>query len=412
MTLNALPTKALADGTEAQGILRHDKALYAQAVNLRKFLPENFKYLLSQIKKSPENLAATLLPSSDFDVAMAALGSGVGDPERVKARSLEDLFTTNHQTLITLSRSMGSRSGVQVQHLPKEVQTLCKAVCENIKLNTFDKDAQHHPTLQQSITYTYPTTRISFNCPLYNHSAQWHIDVRIDATGKIENIEFEGDFYAKGTGKAPGIFAFALGLYYPSFGRMTMQAPPGYKIVEQHTGAVKFRWQLFPVSGNAEQYWWEGQRHLQSIIDTLQGRFSQYTTLPDNLEFFRDFPEAVEFHDFTNHSMSIKPEEIVEVVGESLLKKITPDNLSAFLIVYHKGLFTNQKLLDRIIEKMLDDPDIINKIWPTRVPTFFVSLNSIEGLITPERRKKLALLIPKLPKDEAISVEFTRIFGS
>ncbi len=261
-------------------LLSHDPALQEQGEVLREFFP----IILKELSQPDDENPKLLLPSKSFSVSSASLGSGVGSPARAPPRSLEDLFTTLHQSLITAASSINSRSGLKESELPIQIQEFC----EQLRMLNLENDAGK-PTLQ-SITYNYPHLMICFNAPLNYHSSQFMIDVQLSPTGELSSICLEGRFYVSlgGSGafaRAERLRVYALKTYF----QYQMQPDPKIGIPQSHRDEAIVRWQIESGAG-AKETFSRGLEHLQKMINFLQKQIPLFDYR------YGDFTDIIEAH--------------------------------------------------------------------------------------------------------------------
>lgn len=380
------------------GMLDHDPALKHQAKKLRHYLFVRFKELLTEAGENPSKM---LLPSADFNVAMAALGSGLGAPSRAEPNTLEDDFTLLHQCLIAANKSIGSKGGIKIKDLPQVVKGYCDDVCKKLILSRWGDPVfnQPNPTIQ-SVSYNHPNIQISFNCPLKNHSAQWHIHAKVDVNGRVQNVEFEGNFFAPGLDRGPRLTAYAKSLYYSSGAEAPIQntpmvSPIGYKMRYEESGAMQFRWQLFPLDGDVAQNWQNAQTHLQVMLDYLQGDGS-LPELTANIQFYRENPWAIDHFSLREQTPQLQ-KEVISAACEGSIENMSLENMQAIIGNYHWMKGVDQNLLSRFLDSMLDKPEIMLQTRPEVLVNFLLDQNN-NGLITPKRNEKIKALIPQLPR--------------
>lgn len=244
-----------------------DPMLERQAKGLSLFMNDQVKVLKNKIN---DHSAQLLLPSKDFSVSMAALGSGLGDNYRIQTVSLADFFTLVHQSLIAASQSIGSKSGIKLEHLPEQLQSLSSKLME---LNLLTKVLKG-PTIQ-SITYTYPNISIAFNAPLNNHSAQFILNAKIDPKGNLIFVEFQGKFFvpprpllSQLINREDKLTLLALDSYYSEDRRI--MAPNDYDYSIASKSQMEFKWIIPLDPKEMDKYANDCNYHLQLMVNYLQ----------------------------------------------------------------------------------------------------------------------------------------------
>ncbi|MBA3815589.1 MAG: hypothetical protein H0X29_03545 [Parachlamydiaceae bacterium] len=356
----------------------HDRALTVQANALLQFLPVCFNELKAQISENSLNL---LLPSSNFSVAMAALGSGLGAPGRAAPKSLVDFFTLVHQSLLAASQSVGAASGLKVQNLPTQLQFLSLSLCDKLDLrNEFSR-----PTIQ-SIVYEYPNISIFYNAPLNMHSAQFIIYAKVDTNGHITAAEFEGRFFAP-----EGILAsrgdilkrIALASYYSE--KNLMYKPDNYDFAMPEKDSVHVKWAIPLSEDGILRYAEDSTFHLQKLIDSLQ-KFNE------NIEKFAIIPQVFFDHPWSLNLIksmisvgNISKAEVAIAIDAAIkgtLENWAPNNLLAVLDIRsqlsHGRIDFSVTLIEQFLDRLITD----DSLWLDT--NNLVALLSFVGAMHPE----------------------------
>ena len=258
----------LAQRMMSQSMLKDDPQLQLQALKLAPFLDRMFS-TLSELPHGPEK---ALAPTPAFSVSMLALGSNYGVPDRVmsSSNSLEDFFTTLHQSMITATASVEQKSGISIDDLPPELKTYCDTILHQLNLTaSFPSELPSPPKVSiQSIEYRHPKVLIAFNCPLNFHSAQFILEASIGDNGHISSMNFEGRFFTADQREAD-LRSYALSTYY---GDEAMRAPDGGTLKPTTQSGVSFHWELLPVKTRStpNTSFQRAMVHIQNMINFLQ----------------------------------------------------------------------------------------------------------------------------------------------
>lgn len=340
-----------------------DPALWTQGKRLKAFLPKRLARLKEEMKAKPAN---SLLPSSWFSVAMAALGSGMGAPDRAMPGSLVDIFTQIHQSIITANQSVALRSGIQQIHLPQQLFQL------SLKLSSLNLHTEIRPTIQ-SIIYEYPNIKIYYNAPLNFHSAQFVVTAKMDPTGKLVSAEFEGRFFSPMnsiglSGRDNYLQCMSLETYYSRSRRM--RPPEDFDFTLSDYGVTQFKWNM-PLEGSQfNQSVQHATGYLQNMIDFLQQPLTYQYPFELNPEMFREQPWSISlFQDQLQNADN--RETIFEQAVKGLIENLNPKNLSGFLAVFRKTMKACRDyrqiatLVDRIIENdaIWEDPSRLERVF-------------------------------------------------
>jgi len=346
-----MATYAMAEGDEA--LLKHDPVLAKQAKMLRPFLVEKFAVLrvksLNPEKyvpfleqcwidsgrgKSPTP-ADHLLPSPGFSVAAAALGSNVLDPERAmpKETTLEDFFTTVHQSLETVVASIGSRAGITMDAMPAPIAELC----DNISQLSLHSPTSPKPTLQ-SIEYHYPDVKITFNLPLNFHSAKFVVEAKVDRQGDVTSLILDGHiFVSLGFGGA-GARDVTLTVYALSTYSRGMIAPDDFQMRPQED-VVHFKWKSTP--DNVQSFWGGSETpalkgakdHIEAMIGYLQIQGKSLSFEGISFDFVKESPWVFSYIDdhLGYRTTKEQKKEAAESLTQGVLGDFSEDNVEVFL---------------------------------------------------------------------------------
>ena len=436
-----------------------DQALQQQANTLMKFLPKRYEELCQHI--NDRDAAALLLPSENFSVVTAALGSGYLAPNRARPETLVDFFTMIHQSLIAASQSINTRDGVKIG-LPKQLQELSDNLCSQLNIGY-----NRHPS-SQNVVYHHPNITISFNAPLNLHSAQFLIHAEVNSKGDIISAEFEGKIFPSDIIWGGYTKLFALTSYYSQDHQMEKPAncddtmldamlsekERGLKnLMIQSKTPICFKWTIPLNPQTFSNYKIDSIMYLQKMIDAFSQSPNQQEKAEDELSRF--FADAESLQILKNHPWSlflvsnllhkIDKEQRINIVNaafDGLLQHWTLDNLSAVLTIRRSFL---SEMVDRapvvleLIDHIIDDNDIwkdANHLY--NVLDFLLVINPESSrdrketltsklinlnIFTPERLKKLYERVQSMPieiqskhpyhreKYEDMHREFTALYG-
>ncbi len=338
-----LLNKYLAFAREAMAdtMLGKDPEFLCEACCLIAFLCSTLQILNSEVE---HNAAQLLLGSSGFSVSYAALGSNVRMWDRAPPRSLEDLFTTLHQSLMAVSAYLETLNGLQMKNLPPEMRAVCREIC-SLHLRVENRP---HPTIQ-SIEYCHPKIRVCFNAPLAFHSAQFVLEAKLDLEGSIASMDLESRFFASPnmTGlfnRAEFLSLYGIDTYYG--GKMVPSINASFLRAKCDTASIC--WNIYPIAEPLDAYLDRGLRHLQNMIDFLQ---KPGTKLP----FSREYDRLISEH----------PEAISVFVQEAeLLHKENFSDLDQFIHNFMRS-FSERYSQDIALQYITCGPEFYCKISPT-----------------------------------------------
>lgn len=137
---------------------------------------------------SKEALESELLPSPGFNVNAAALGSSAyyGLSE---LKTLEDLFTTVHQSLLVVVRSLNRLVEIKEQALPQDFTTICSALdVLNTEVEGIKCRASRTGTTFEKNTISY-----YYNIPIRFHSMALTLSFEKETNNTILALKFYGD---------------------------------------------------------------------------------------------------------------------------------------------------------------------------------------------------------------------------
>jgi len=129
---------------------------------------------LTELQKRASNRPADanqLLPTPGFNVAAATLGSAAEFSSLSMPKTLEDIFTTIHQSLIVITSALQSNVDISKLNIPsllKQIDTLITTPWDAWGYNTF------HLSLM-GLTLSKGQLHFFYNLPLQFHSAQFEL---------------------------------------------------------------------------------------------------------------------------------------------------------------------------------------------------------------------------------------------
>jgi hypothetical protein len=235
------------------------KSLQKQAAKLQDYMRGRYEELTGNLGDSQSH-KDSLLHTKGFSVAAAALGSNNMRPDRTPPMTLEDLFTQMHQSLETVIAVNMIRSDFHIENLPPIVGELAEKIHE---INLFDIERLFTPPTLQSIEYSYPHVKVTYNAPLVNHSAKFSVEAVLSGKGDVKEMNFVAEFFAADGGLRANRDAL-LRIYGLSTG---MKTPEDYRVQNQGA-AVCLKWKCSPE--DVEDFWCEAEDHVQRMVNFLQ----------------------------------------------------------------------------------------------------------------------------------------------
>lgn len=372
-----------------------DEMLKKQAKSLNEVLSGRLSRLMEKATKN-ENIDRIINPSPDFNVSSVALGSGMMAPGRIIAGgSFEDLFTTYHQSMMTVVQYIQTKKGIELTRLPAPIQNLCQSI-QTLDLRSRDAGNVMHPTIQ-SIQVKYPDLIIKFNAPLNNHSAQFTLHVKMNAKGEPKKIVFEGLFVAPIN--AAGVFARAetLGMYALEVVDGKLLKDGGSPTVDNTK--ARFFWELSHDSSQPLQSYMK--YNLQNMIDFLQVRRPLVVRGKSNYSYLEKYPELiapflVAYRDgHPNRTIGI--EKFIQAINQNPSEenlKLFLENIICLREIDHSKNPERDPILVKILGKTdLDDRQFLNLI---SFLNYWCEYNNDEYNIYAEYKQNMGPIPPEI----------------